>query len=99
VSARLLNLSPLFAAHRVAQGLIAQLGPEYFAHRELDGLAFRVDADRLGRVVDMGAAEASERCPWLAVGEADLARARRHVQRLLVRALALRAQRPRRQRR
>jgi len=91
VGSSLINLSPLFAARRVAEDLVRRLGADYFARVEPDGPAFRLDAARLDRVVEMGALRAAEECPWLPASDEDLARCRHHLRRRLVRALAARA--------
>ena len=86
---RVLNLSPLFTAQRIADELTARCGIEYFLQDEDEGAAFRLDPEKIQRVVDLARRDAVRGMPWLEVGEQELAFCRKLLRRSLIQRLTL----------
>ena len=87
--AQVINLSPLYTAMRIADDLAQRCGLEYFTQAEPDGPAFRLDPEKLDRVVQLAGRDAARQAPWLKPSDQDLAVCRRLLRRALIRRLAV----------
>lgn len=87
--AQVINLSPWYTAERIADDLTRRCGLSYFTRAEPDGPSFRLDPDKLDRVVELAGRDTARRAPWLAPSEQDLAVCRRLLRRTLIRRLAV----------
>ncbi len=86
---QVINLAPLFAARRIAAELTERCGIEYFTLAEAEGPSFRLDPDKLDRVLDLARRDAERQAPWLPAATHDLELCRRLLRRSLIHRLAV----------
>ena len=87
--AQLLDLGPWFATQRIAAELIARCGIDYFTVPEREGPRFRLDPQKIDRVVELGRRQAARRGPWLPPDPHSVARCRKLLRRELIQVLAV----------
>jgi hypothetical protein len=86
--ARVLDLGPWFATQRIAAELTARCGIDYFTVPERAGPRFRLDPEKIDRVVELGRRQAARRSPWLPPDPHASARCRKLLRRELLQRLA-----------
>ncbi|MBN2493444.1 MAG: hypothetical protein JXR96_02540 [Deltaproteobacteria bacterium] len=84
-----INLTPLFAARRIAAELLRRSGIDYFTLSEKEGPAFRLDPAKIDLVVDIAGRAAYREQPWLETRDRDVEHCRRMLRRDLIRELAV----------
>ncbi len=86
---KVINLAPFFKAQRLVEELESQSGMDYFTLREDSGPAYRIDPEKLDRIVSLATRDSRNHMPWLSVSERDLEFCRRFLRRTLIHKLAL----------
>ncbi len=86
---KVINLNPFFTAQRLVNELESKSGMDYFTLSEDNGPAYRLDPEKMERVMGLAKRDSDRNMPWLEASEHDLKLCRRFLRRTLIHKLAL----------